>query len=160
MMPCNLVLIARHLHEDAAAQIRDERLVVRKPGNCADGLGSKPKADAHRASGKRILGEPPRQLNCTNYPRAIVVGLHRMAGMRLHEEFARFGIRSAFGMNDRAGNFESLLWIRDEFRFDDRVIFLVSWNSIERAFRQTESPITLVVFEDPWNGMWTLLIEV
>src|SRR3990170_7265382 len=95
VMPSDLILITCHLHEDSAAQIRDERLVVCEPGNRADGLGSKPKADAHRASGKRILGEPPRQLNRANHARAIVVGLPGMTGMRLHKELARVGVGSA-----------------------------------------------------------------
>lgn len=89
MMPCNFIFVARHLHENSAAQIRDERLVVREPGDRADGLGSKPKADAHRASGKRILCESPRQLDRADYARAVVVGLHRVTRMRLHKELTR-----------------------------------------------------------------------
>ena len=106
VMPGDFVFVARHLHEDAAAQIRDERLVVREPGDRADGLRPEPKADAHRASRKRILGESPRQLDRADHARAIVVGLHGMTGMRLHKELTRFGIRSAFGMDDRGGDFE------------------------------------------------------
>ncbi len=160
VMPGDLVLIARHLHENAAAQIRDERLVVRKPGDRADGLRSKPEADTHRASRKRILSEPPRQLDRADHTRAIVIGLHGMTGMRLHKELARFGIRSAFGMNDRRGNFESLLRVGDEFGFDDRMIFFITWKFVEDILRQTESPIAFVVFEDPGNRMRTFLIEI
>jgi hypothetical protein len=160
VMPRDLILIARHLHEDAAAQIRDERLVVREPGDGADGLGSKPKADAHRASGKRILRKPPRQLDGADHARAIVIGLHGVTGMRLHKELARFGIRSALGMDDRGGDFESLLGVGDEFGFDDRVIFHLARKFVEGILRQTESPVTFVVFEDPRHRMRTFLIEI
>ncbi len=160
VVPGDLIFVASHLHENSAAQIGDERLVVREPGNRADGLGSKPEADAHRTSGKRILGKAPRQLDRADHARAIVVGLHGVTGMRLHEEFTCLGIRSAFGMDDRRGDFESLLWVSDEFRFDDRMIFLIARKFIECILRQTKSPITFVVFEDPWNSMRTFLIEI
>ena len=160
VMPRNLILIARHLHEDTAAQIRDERLVVREPGDGADGLGSKPKADAHRASGKRILRESPRQLDGADHARAIVVGLHGVTGMRLHKELARFGVGSALRMDNCCGNFESLLGIGDEFAVDDRMIFLVAWEFVEGILRQTESPVTFVVFENPRHGMRTFLVEI
>ena len=151
VMPGDFVFVARHLHEDAAAQIRDERLVVREPGDGADGLRSKPKADAHRASRKWILRESPRQLDRADHARAIVVGLHGMTGMRLHEELPCFGIWSTFRVDDCRRDFESLLGVGDEFGFDDRVIFFVTWKFIEDVLRQTESPVTFVVFEDPRN---------
>src|SRR6266496_4743685 len=94
MMPCDSVLIARHLHEDTAAQMRDERLVMREPGNRADSLWSKPKADAHRTSRKRILSKSPRQLNRADNTRTIVISLHGVTSMRLHKKFAYFRIQS------------------------------------------------------------------
>src|SRR5689334_6499552 len=108
MVPGDLILIAGHLHEDPASQIWDQRLVVGEPGNRADGLRPEPKADAHRASRKRILSEAPRQLDRADDTRAVIIRLHRMTGMRLHKELAGFGIRSARRVNDRGRNFESL----------------------------------------------------
>ena len=160
VMPGNFIFVARHLHEDAAAQIRDEILVVREPGDRADGLRSKPKADAHRASRKRIFRESPRQLDRADHARAIVVGLHGVTGMRLHKELARFGIGSAFGVDNRGGDFESLFRVGDEFGFDDRVIFFIARKFVESVLRQTESPIAFVVFENPRNGMRTFLVEI
>ncbi len=112
VMPRDLILIARHLHEDSAAQIWDERLVVREPRDGADGFGSKPKADAHRTSGKRILRKSPRQLDGADHACAIVIGLHGVTGMRLHKELTCVGVGSALRMDNRGGNFESLLWDR------------------------------------------------
>src|SRR6266498_2050983 len=127
VMPGDFILIACHLHEDSTAQIRDERLVVREPGNRANSLWSKPKTDAHRARGKRILGESSCQLDYADHACAIVVGLHGVTGVCLHKKLARLGIRSTFRVDDRSGDFESLLRIGDKFGFDDRVIFFVSW---------------------------------
>ena len=135
---------------------------MREPGDRADGLGSKPKADAHRASGQRVFSESSRQFNRADHARAIVIGLHGVTGMRLHKELARVGIRSAFGMNNCCCDFESLLGVSDKFRFDHRVIFFVAplREFVESIFGQTESPITFVVFEDPRNGMRTFLVEI
>src|ERR1044071_3205444 len=140
VMPGNFVLIASHLHEDATAQIRNKRLVVREPGDRADRLRSEPKTDAHRSHRKWILGESPRQLDCADHAGAIVVSLHGMTGVCLNKELARIAIWSAFRMDDRSGNFESLCGVSDKFRFDDRMIFLVAWKFIEGILRQTESP--------------------
>ena len=52
VMPGDLVFVACHFHEDAAAQVLNEMFVVRELNNGADGLRSKPEADAHRASGQ------------------------------------------------------------------------------------------------------------
>lgn len=159
-MKCNFVFIARHLQKDSATQIWDERLVMRQPGDRADGLGSKPKADAHRASGKRILRQPPRQLDRADHARAVVVGLHGVTGMRLHKKLARFGVRSALRMDDRRSDFESLFGVGDELGLDHRVIFFVAWEFVEDVLRQAEAPITFVVFENPRHGVRTLLIEI
>src|SRR6185369_544874 len=92
MMPGNLIFIAGHFHEDSTAQVWNQCLVVGEPGNCANGLWSEPKADAHRSRRKRIPGKPPRQLDCADHTCAIVVRLHRMTGVRLHEELPCFGV--------------------------------------------------------------------
>src|SRR5688572_4695199 len=107
-MPGNLVFVACHLHKDSAAQVWNEKLVVREPGDHADGFRSEPEADAHRASRKRICGEAPRQLDRADHARPIIVSLHGMTGMRLHQEFTSLGIRSTFRMDDCSCDFESL----------------------------------------------------
>src|SRR5215212_5821507 len=101
VMPGDLVLVACHLHKDPAAQIRDQRLIVRQPGNRTDRLGSKPKTDAHRASRERILSETPRQLDRADHTRPVVIRLHRMTGMCLYQELACFQIHSTLWVDDR-----------------------------------------------------------
>src|SRR5215211_6859410 len=126
MMPGDLILIARHLHKDPTAQIWDERLVVRQPGDRADRLRPEPEADAHRTRRQWILGESARQLDRADHPRPVVVSLHGMTGMRLNKEFTRIGIRSTFGMNNSGGDSETLPGIGGEFGFDDHVVFLMT----------------------------------
>jgi hypothetical protein len=60
-------------------------------------------------AGKRLFSESARQFNRADHARAIVIGLHGVTGMRLHKELARFGVRSAFGMDNCRRDFESLL---------------------------------------------------
>ena len=115
VMPCNFIFVARHLHEDAAPQLRDEQLVVCEPGDRTNRLRTEPKADTHRAGGQGIFSETPRQLDRADHTRAIVIGLHRVTGVSLHKEFACFGVGSAFGVDDRGSDFESQRGIGDEF---------------------------------------------
>src|SRR6185295_17907686 len=98
--------------------------------------------------------------NRADHTRAIVIGLHRMTSMRLHKELAYVGIRSAFRMDQRGCDFESLLWVGDEFRFNNHMIFLITWEFVKNILGQTESPIAFIIFENPWNSMRTFLIEI
>ena len=39
-----------------------------------------------------MLSEPPRQLDSTDDPRAVIIGLHGVAGVRLYKELAERAI--------------------------------------------------------------------
>ena len=131
-----------------------------EPGDRPDGFGSKPKADAHGPRRERILAEPPRQLDGTDHARAVVVGLHRMAGVRLDKELPCFGVWTAFGVDNRRSDFESLFRVGDEFGFDDCMILFIAWKFVEGILRQAKSPITFIIFENPRDCVWAFLVEI
>ena len=131
-----------------------------EPGDGANSLGAEPKEDAHRPRRQRIRCETARQLDGADHACAVVVGLRGMAGVGLDDDLARFGVGSAFGVDDRSGDFESSRRVGDEFGSNHSAIFFVAREFIEDIFRQAETPVALVVLKDPWDGVRTFLVEV
>src|SRR5689334_6008021 len=100
VMPGDLVAVARHLHENAAAHILDEMLIVRKVHDGTDGFRAEPETHAHRAGWQRVFRQPTGELDGTHHAGAVIVGLHRVTGVCLNNDLSRRWNWSALWMND------------------------------------------------------------
>ena len=109
------IFVARHLHKNTTAKILNYIFIMRQPSNRADGFRSKPKTHTHRTRRQWIFSQPSRQLNRTDDPRAIIIGLHGMTSMCLNYKLACIWIRTTFWVDNCCSYLEGILFIEKRF---------------------------------------------